>query len=262
MTASRPADGCLIDLDGTVYEDDRVIAGAAGAVTALRAAAIPFRFATNTTRKPRTALAEKLRGLGVEAEADEILTAPSAAAGWLRRRGARRISLLLAAASHREFDGFELDDERPEFVLIGDLGPAWSFEVLDRAFRALLAGAELVAIQRNRYWRHQGRLTLDAGPFVALLEYAAGQQATLVGKPSRAFFEAAAAELGLAPSRVAMIGDDAEADVAGALAAGLQGVAVRTGKFTPQTEATAPAPTTTLGSLADLPAWLGLTEGA
>ena len=259
MATLLSADGCLLDLDGTVYADDEVIPGAAEAVAALRAAGVPFRFATNTTRTPRTALAEKLCGLGIETLPDEVITAPSAAARWLRRRGARRVSPLLAEASFEEFSDFDLDDERPEYVLVGDLGPDWTFEILNRAFRALHAGAELVAIQRNRYWRQGGRLTLDAGPFVAALEYAAGKRARLIGKPSPGYFHSAVAELRLPADRVVMVGDDLEADVEGAIAAGLMGVALRTGKHTPGTEARArEVSTAVLDSLAELPDWLGI----
>lgn len=259
MATLLSADACLLDLDGTVYADDEAIPGAARAIAALRAAGVAFRFATNTTRQPRTALAEKLCGLGIDTLPDEVITAPSAAARWLRHRGARRVSLLLAEASFEEFSDFEIDDERPEYVLIGDLGPGWTFEILDRAFRALHEGAELIAIQRNRYWRRRGRLTLDAGPFVAALEYAAGKKARLVGKPSPGYFDSAVAELGLAAHRVAMVGDDLEADVAGALAAGLMGVALRTGKYTPDTEVRAQeVSTAVLDSLAELPDWLGI----
>lgn len=259
MPSPRPADGLLIDLDGTVWEDGALIDGAAEAVAALAKAGVPFRFATNTTRKPRRVLAAELTRLGIETAPAQVITAPSAAAGWLRERGAKRVSLLLAEASFEEFAGFELDDERPEYVVVGDLGAGWSFEVLDRAFRALLAGAELLAVQRNRYWKSGGRLTLDAGPFVAALEYASGKEARLVGKPSAAFFAAAVAELRLAPGRVAMVGDDLEADVEGARGAGLLAVAVRTGKHTPAAEERArAAATVVLDSVAELPGWLGL----
>jgi HAD superfamily hydrolase (TIGR01458 family) len=229
-------DGFLFDLDGTVYEEDQAIPGAAAAIESLRRRGIPFRFTTNTTRRPRTALAERLRGMGVSASAGEILSAPAAAARWLRDRGVRRVQLLLAAATFEEFAGFETVDCHPEAVVVGDLGEAWAFPLLDQAFRNLMAGAELVAIQRNRYWHTEGRLSLDAGPFVAALEYGSGKSATLVGKPSPAFFEAAAKELDLPPSRIAVVGDDLESDVAGAKAAGMIGVAVRTGKYRPQDE--------------------------
>jgi phospholysine phosphohistidine inorganic pyrophosphate phosphatase len=229
--------GCLIDLDGTVYQEGRAIDGAASAITALRRAGVPFRFATNTTRMPRTALASRLTRLGIPAGPEEILSAPSAAARWLRSRGVERVRLLLARETWGEFEGMTIDERSPQYVVVGDLAEEWTFEVLNGAFRNLMEeGAGLLAIQRNRYWRTVGGLSLDAGPFVAALEYGSGKTATLAGKPSAAFFEAAARELGLPPGRIAVIGDDLEGDVLGARVAGMIGVAVRTGKYRPEDE--------------------------
>jgi phospholysine phosphohistidine inorganic pyrophosphate phosphatase len=228
--------GFLFDLDGTIYEEDVAIPGAAEALTELRRRGIPFRFTTNTTRRPRSALAERLRAIGIAASPEEILSAPSAAARWLRDRGVRRVQLLLAEASFEEFAGFDVVDHAPEVVVVGDLGEGWTFPLLNQAFRNLLDGAELLAIQRNRYWQTDGGLSLDAGPFVAALEYGSGKTATLAGKPSPVFFAAAAKELDLPPEHIAVVGDDLESDVAGARAAGMIGVAVRTGKYRPQDE--------------------------
>jgi len=80
-------------------------------------------------------------------------------------------------------------------------------------------------------------LSLDIGPFMAALEYAAEMEAVVLGKPSSEFFLAAVNSLNLPPQDVAMVGDDAEMDVCGALAAGLHGVLVRTGKYRPGDEA-------------------------
>jgi HAD superfamily hydrolase (TIGR01458 family) len=250
--------GLLLDLDGTVYEEDRALSGAATAVKALRRKGIPFRFTTNTTRRPRSMLAERLRGMSIPARPDEILTAPRAAADWLRVRGMRRVHPLLAEATVREdFSEFVLDDQAPEAIVVGDLGRGWTFEVLDQAFRCLMAGAELLAVQRNRYWQTEGRLSLDAGPFVAALEYGSGKTATLVGKPSPGFFAAAARDLGLAPERIAVIGDDFESDAAGARASDMIGVAVRTGKYRPEDEERVHAAAdAVLDSIAALPGWL------
>lgn len=84
---------------------------------------------------------------------------------------------------------------------------------------------------RNRYFQETAGLSLDAGPFVAALEYAAAIEATVVGKPAPAFFHAACAALGTKPERTVMIGDDVESDVNGATRAGLQGILLRTGKY-------------------------------
>ena len=112
-------------------------------------------------------------------------------------------------------------------------------------------------MQKNRYWRAKEGLTLDAGPFVAALEYASGKSATVVGKPEGEFFRLALQDMGLEPGAVAMIGDDAETDVAGAQAAGLRGIQVRTGKYTGGVQGT---PDLTLESIAALPGALGSQE--
>jgi len=250
--------GLLLDLDGTVYEDDRPIPGAAEALAAVRRAGLGLRFVTNTTRMPRSALVVRLAQLGVGARIDEIHTAPSAAAAWLRGRGVERVSLYLPEATREEFAGFVLDDARPQAVVVGDLAHEWTFERMNRAFLQVLAGAELVALQKNRYWSTRDGLALDAGPFVVSLEYATSRPATVVGKPSREFFETAARSIGRTLSEVAMVGDDAVTDVGGAQAAGAKGILVRTGKYRSDAMGRAAVePDATIDSLADLPALIG-----
>jgi ribonucleotide monophosphatase NagD (HAD superfamily) len=93
-------------------------------------------------------------------------------------------------------------------------------------------GAAFIAFSKDRYWLRDGRLALDAGPFVTGLEFASRTQARLAGKPSTDFFRAALQSLGsIPPDSVAMVGDDLWSDVQGAQVAGLQGWLVRTGKF-------------------------------
>lgn len=123
----------------------------------------------------------------------------------------------------------------------------------------VMGGAELVALQRNRYWETGKGLDLDAGAFVAALEYATGQEATIVGKPSQAFFEAAAESMGADLANVAVVGDDITTDVAGAQRCGAAAVLVRTGKFREDDlSPAAPKPDLVLDSVASLPSALGV----
>lgn len=220
---------------------------------------MPLLFTTNTSRKGCDDIIDSLRALGLALRAEEVFSAPVAAARWLAERDVRRIQLLLPESTHADFDGFEITADDPEMVLVGDLGPEFTFDRLNSAFRSLRAGAGLVAVHRNRYWLPESGPTLDAGPFVAALEYAARVEATLVGKPSAAFFRTAAAQTGVELERLAVVGDDIESDVAGARAAGLVSIQVRTGKFDlARTESALPAerPHRVIDSLADLPALL------
>jgi HAD superfamily hydrolase (TIGR01458 family) len=251
--------GVLLDLDGTIYEEDRRIPGAAEAVARLRGAGIAVAFCTNTTRMPRRALGERLAAFGIPAAPAEIVTAPAAAAAWLGAEGLWRAALYVAEATLEDFPDVTLDDASPEAVVLGDLADGWTFDVLNRAFRQVLGGARLVALQRNRYWKTADGLSLDAGPFVAAVEYAAGVAATVVGKPSAAFFALAVAALGVPRDHVVVVGDDVTTDVRGARAAGLRAVLVRTGKYrTGDERAVTPAPDAVVDSVARLPAVFGV----
>lgn len=143
------------------------------------------------------------------------------------------------------------------YVVIGDLGEAWDFRGLNRAFRLLHhnSDTQLIALGMTRYWQSPNGLSLDVAPFVAALEHATGRRAIVLGKPAAAFFHTAAAQLGLPAASVMMIGDDIHADVAGAQAAGLHGALVKTGKFRDADLRTGVTPDVILDSVADLPGW-------
>jgi HAD superfamily hydrolase (TIGR01458 family) len=244
----------LLDLEGTVYETGRLVPGAAEALARAASRGIPCCFVTNTTRRPRSAIVHELSKMGLEVEPDRVFTAPLAAREHLLGRGLLRCHLLGREALREDLGGLELVDSPADAVLLGDLGDELSFERLNRAFRALLGGAELVTMARNRYWRDADGLVLDVGAFAAALEYASGKPATLVGKPSPGFFAAALASLGAPADRVAVVGDDLESDVGGAQAAGMRGILVRTGKFRfEELERSAVRPDAVIDSLAALP---------
>jgi phospholysine phosphohistidine inorganic pyrophosphate phosphatase len=232
--------GLLIDLDGTVYEGDDPVPGAAEALAELGRRGVPHLFTTNTSRMSRRAVSARLAELNLHIPAERILTAPVAAALWLEREGITRAHLLLPDSTREDFEGIAAvgADEEPGAVVVGDLGSGFTFERLNEAFRALRGGARLVAIHRNRFWLPADGPTLDAGPFVAGLEYAAGVDAVLVGKPSPAFFELAVARLGVDRAGVVVVGDDPESDVRGARAAGIRSIQVRTGKGRAETPGT------------------------
>ena len=92
---------------------------------------------------------------------------------------------------------------------------------------------------------------------MAGLEYAADMEATVLGKPSAAYFAAALDALEYEPEQTWLVGDDVETDVAGAAAFGLRTVLVRTGKFREEAlEAATVKPDGVIDSIAALPDWL------
>ena len=258
------ADGVLLDVDGVLVTSWEPLSGAVEAVARLRLAGIPFLLVTNTTTRSRESLARDLAPF--EVEPDEILTAPMATAAYLRaEHPGASVHLLGTGDVADDFEGIELVDDGADVVVIGGASEpdaerpdtTFTYEKLDRAFRMLLAGAPLVAMHRNLSWRTSRGVVLDSGAFVVGLEEAARKKATVVGKPSAAFFRAALERLGVPADRALMVGDDVEADVLGAQAVGLTGVLVRTGKFRPE-HLEAGRPDHVIDSVADLPGLLGL----
>lgn len=260
MPAITPS-AFLLDLDGTLYSGGAAVAGAVDAVARLRTRGVPFRLVTNTTSRSRRMLVDRLAGYGFEMRPEEIVTATLAGLELLRAEGHRRVAPFVPASALEDMTGLDLRGGTSgkargtvDAVVLGDLGERWTFALLQEAFEQLMGGAALVALSRDRYFRQGERLALDAGPFVAALEYAAGATAAVAGKPSAAFFHAATHSLGLAPGpEIAMVGDDLWSDVEGAQRAGLQGWLVRTGKFREDVlRAASIAPDRILSSVADL----------
>lgn len=222
--------GLLLDLDGTLYAEDEAVPGAREAVGRFVRAGLAVRYVTNTTRRPRREVAGRVEELGFEVGEGEILTPAGAAAALI---GAKSCLPLVAEELLEDLADITIDEGHPDHVLVGDLGEGFTHARLDAAFRCLMDGAGLIALQKNRYWQTDTGLSLDAGPFVAALEFASGKRATVVGKPQKEFFESALRDTGLEAGEVAMVGDDPEADVVGAKRAGLLAVQVRTGKWRP-----------------------------
>lgn len=225
--------GVLLDLSGVLYIGEHLLAGADKALVRLHKAGLPVRYITNTTRSPRQALVARLRALGLRIDADEVFTAPLAARHYVSTRGLTPW-LLVHPAIVGELGPAGVSPRSPDdcdCVLVGDAGEGFGYAALNQAFRLLIEGRPLLAMGRNRYFREQGGLSLDAGPFVAALEYASGVEAEVIGKPACSFFEGARATLDCAPAQVVMVGDDVDTDVCGAIRAGMQGILVGTGKY-------------------------------
>ena len=250
----------LLDVDGVLHVSGDPIAGAAEAVRRLRENGHRLRFVTNNTTRSRAQLAGELRGMGVALDDEELQTTPRAAAHAL---AGKRVLALTMHAIVQDLEGIEFVGEGADAVLMGgadetpETNLVFSFMNLARAFHELQAGAELYCLHRNRWWQTKQGPLLDAGAFVAGLEYAADTEAIVLGKPSPAYFAAALAALDADAGMTWMVGDDLEADIAGAQAYGMKTVLVRTGMFRPDdVERSRIRPDAIVSSIAQLPDWL------
>jgi HAD superfamily hydrolase (TIGR01458 family) len=240
----------LVDLEGTLLSPGGgPLAGAIEAIAAVKSRGISVRFVTNVDSRPPAAVRESLRQYGFSCAEDDLVTPVVAAHRLLAAHAGARARLLVSPATAPDLVEFVAPDSFTH-VVVGDCGGVLTYDALDAAFRALQAGAELLALQRGRFYQRPDGNHIDAGALVAALEFAADTRARLLGKPSADFFSLALGDVAAADA--VMVGDDLVADVEGAAAVGLRAIQVRTGKYA----ADSPAATTVINSIADLPAAL------
>lgn len=255
----------LLDVEGVLYIQGDPIPGGADAVTRLRDMAGKIRMVTNTSSISRQEVIDRMRNAGLEFADEEILTPAAMAVRYCRSQGFSKVNLMVARSLREDLEEIAVvgTDEQADAIVLGDLGPMFSSETLSHAFRQMMAGARLIALQHNRYWKREDGLVLDVGAFAAALEYAAGTEAVVVGKPSIDFYRMALADIGADPGKTIMVGDDIEGDIGGAQNAGIAAVLVRTGKYKAEKVADSGIePTAIVDSIADLPALLaGGTSG-
>ncbi len=241
--------GLLLDLDGVLVLKGAAVPGAPEALAALERASLPYLVMTNTSLMSRDTLAAAGHSMGFPTRADRYQSALTASAELVRREfGDAPVYVIASDDARREFAGLNVlgevaVDANPcgvAAVVLGDSPDQLTRDNLNRAFRLVLGGAALIGMHRNPWWLTQDGPTLDAGAFLAGLEWATKCKARTVGKPARAFFRAAAERLAaeaaargeprLRRHDLAMVGDDAFSDIGGARRAGLRTVFVRTGK--------------------------------
>lgn len=241
--------GALLDLDGVLVLKERAIPGASEALRSLDASGTPYLVVTNTSLVSRRTLSAMGARLGLSTPPERFHSALSATAAFTAERFPGAALFVIASDDARsEFEGQRLVTAEDATaapgdvaaVVLGDSPDQLTRENLDVAFRLVRAGAALIGMHRNPWWLTPAGPTLDSGAFLVGLEYATGVRATIVGKPSPAFFRTAIRRLRdevrvrgggrVAARDLVMVGDDMWSDIRAAARVGLRTAFVRSGK--------------------------------
>lgn len=239
--------GILLDIGGVLYEGEKIIPKAKETLKKLRKK-YKIRFLSNTSRIPPKKLYEKLKNMDFELEENEIFIALKAAKMFLRNEKSN--AFVLATDEAKEY----FNDLKGEikYVLVCDAYKNFTYENLNRAFRYLEEGAGFIATNKNRYFKDNDGLSLDAGGFVKCLEFASEKEAKILGKPNCEFFSLAIKDMKLNKDEVIMVGDDITSDILGAKTCWLKTVLVKTGKFK-ESDLNKAKPDFLIDSIANLP---------
>jgi HAD superfamily hydrolase (TIGR01458 family) len=245
----------LIDLDGTLYFRGRKIPGADQAIDDLRRRGFVLRFLSNTDSKSVPSIVRNVRSLGLPLSEEEVFSPAMALKLFAAQQPGKKFHLLLSSdlVSDLRRSGITSADVA-DYVVVGDVRECADYEMLDRAFRIIMSGAQIIGMQQGRYSVGPDGYHIDTGAFVRLLEYASGKEAIMLGKPSQEFFGLALQSCTCSPDEAAVVGDDVSTDIAGARAIGSLAILVRTGKAADMnTRPGDDVPDIIIDSIADLP---------
>lgn len=220
----------LLDLDGTVY---RGVEPVPGAVEALTGTDMARMFVTNNASRRAPEVADKLHGMGVAAEAEQVMTSAQAAAALLAEQVPAGSAVLVlgapALAAEVSYAGLvpvERADQAPVAVVQG-FDPDLDWRRLAEGALAVRAGALWVASNVDSTLPSERGLLPGNGSLVAALRTATGQEPVVAGKPAAMIMEHAVQRAGA--RRPLAVGDRLDTDIAGAVAAGLDALLVLTG---------------------------------
>lgn len=256
--ADPPFEGAVVDLDGTVYLGSRLIPGADDGVAALRAAGLGVVFFTNKAIDRRETYCEKLSGLGVPAESEDVITSAAMTAEYLAAHHPDEPVFVVGEAPLREEleeRGLRLTDEPDETgVVLASMDRRFDYGRLTDALHAMEGAAAFVATNPDRTCPTADGEIPDCAAVVGAIEGATGREVeTVVGKPSTTAIDVAATRLGVEVDRCLMVGDRLETDVLMGNRAGMTTVLVLSGVTDRETlRGSSTRPDHVVDSLADI----------
>ena len=229
-------EGFVFDLDGTVYLDDVLLPGAAATLAAVREREAPHVFLTNKPLERSEFYAGLLRRLGVPIADDQVVSSLDALVLYLAQHtpGARVLCvsepLVIEVLLEAGFEIVRHDQAESAEVVVVSFDRTFDYPKLHAAYRAVKAGARIVATNPDRFCPTADGGLPDCAAMLAAIEACTGARAeAIVGKPSRHMAAAVLDRLGLSAERVLMVGDRLSTDIALAAAAGMASALVLSG---------------------------------
>ena len=198
---------------------------------------------------------EKLSKMGFDVDMRNVLTSGTAALRFLKDNRQGKTVYVVGTQSYmedvKEYE-IPLDDVNPDIVLLS-FDRELTYEKINKAYAFIKKGAEYIATHPDDLCPTEDDYDVDIGAFIAMYRYLLNKEPLVIGKPNRLLLEMAAAEMGIEPEEVAMVGDRLYTDIRMAYDNGLQSILVLTGETKLEDlEHSDVKPTYVLDSVADI----------
>ncbi len=221
----------LIDMDGVLISGQSMIPGADQFLARLRARGARFLVLTNNSRYTPGDLAHRLRGIGLDIEAECIFTSAMATASFIQSQKPGGTAYVVGESGLTEAihgAGYVITDQNPDYVVLGE-APHYTMEALTRAIRLVMAGAHFVATNPDPSGPGEGGLVPACGAVAALIERASGVSPFYVGKPNPLMMRTALNYLEVHSENTVMVGDRMDTDIVAGVETGMETILVLSG---------------------------------
>lgn len=218
----------LIDLDGVLKLGNSPAPDVNEFFNFIKENKIPACILSNSTLRTGEQVKEFFSSHNIEL-CIPVMTAFDATLSFVKKNY-KKVQVYCRDYLLHHFEGM-IDNDYPEAIVIGDIEDRWNYLIVNEIFKKVFAGADLVAMHKNKYWNPAGELLIDAGAFITGIEYASDKKAIIIGKPSPHYFKAALESIDAKiENGFYMIGDDIENDIKAAQDIGGKGILIFTGK--------------------------------
>ncbi|MGH9188675.1 MAG: HAD-IIA family hydrolase [Acidimicrobiales bacterium] len=203
----------VLDLDGVIWLGDEPVAGSPEAVRRLQELGHRIVFLTNNSAPRRGELVAKLVGLGIEVDADDVVTSAYAAAGLLTPGSVALVCGSAGIVEALEQRGVTpVRDGDADAVVVG-FHRDFDYDRLTAAFRAVHRGARLIATNDDPTYPTPDGPVPGGGSILAAVATAAGVKPEVAGKPYAPMAVAVLARLGpLSDGECLLVGDRPSTD--------------------------------------------------
>lgn len=222
----------LSDLDGVVYRGEEAVPGAVARFNRWHEAGMPYCFVTNNAEKAPADFADKIRRLGIDCTAEQVVTSGDIALDYVRKTfpaGSRLYVIGTQAFKDRVVGaGYTMVETNAVAVLVA-LDRSFNYAMMTAALTNVLGGAQLIGTNPDLIRPLSNRFEPGAGAITQSIAAASGATPLFMGKPEATIINAALSRLGVAPSHAIMIGDKLDTDILAGQRAGVKSIFVETG---------------------------------
>lgn len=222
----------LSDLDGVVYRGEEAVPGAVDRFNRWQATGIPYCFVTNNAEKSAEAFAEKIRGLGIDCGADQVVTSGDVALQYLQGQFSPGDGVYVIGSQSLKDRvrnlGFRLVDMGAAAVLVA-LDRNFDYSMMTTALGNILGGARLIGTNPDLIRPLADGFEPGAGAITHSIAVSSGVTPIFLGKPEPEIIQSAIKRMGIAAESSIMLGDKLDTDILASQRAGVRSVFMETG---------------------------------